>query len=68
MKRISIFLKTLFSVLKDEFKRAYGVFQQNGLAVAANYSILNFQSPNHEWKKARVSNLIRLGYYWIFTK
>jgi hypothetical protein len=37
--------------LKDEFKGAYGVFQQDGLAVAANYSVLNFQTPNKEWKK-----------------
>ena len=39
------------SLLKDEFKRASGVFQQDGLAVAANYSVLNFQSPNREWEK-----------------
>jgi hypothetical protein len=37
--------------LKDEFKQAYGIFQQDGLAMAANYSILNFQAPNKEWKK-----------------
>ena len=37
--------------MRDEFKRAYGVFQQDGLAAAANYSILNFQGPNREWKK-----------------
>jgi hypothetical protein len=37
--------------LKDEFQGAYGVFQQDGLSVAANYSVLNFQTPNKEWKK-----------------
>ena len=39
------------SLLKEEFKRAYGIFQQDGLSIAANYSILNFQAPNKEWKK-----------------
>ncbi|CAF4269283.1 unnamed protein product [Rotaria socialis] len=41
----------LYHLLKDEFKRAYGIFQQDGLAVAGNYSVLNFQVPNKEWKK-----------------
>ncbi|CAF1356498.1 unnamed protein product [Rotaria sordida] len=41
----------LYNLFKDEFKRAYGIFQQDGLAIAANYSILNFQMPNNEWKK-----------------
>ncbi|CAF0764536.1 unnamed protein product [Rotaria sordida] len=41
----------LYYLLKDEFKRAYGIFQQDGLAVAANYSVLNFQSPAKEWKE-----------------
>jgi len=40
-----------FSLLKEEFKLAYGVFQQDGLAMAANYSVMNFQIPNKEWKK-----------------
>jgi hypothetical protein len=40
-----------FSLFKDEFKRAYGVFQQDGSAIASNYSVLNFQVPNKEWKK-----------------
>ena len=44
----------LFSLLKDEFKKAYGVFQQDGLAIAANYSVLNFQAPNKEWKKVNI--------------
>ncbi|CAF4448524.1 unnamed protein product [Rotaria sp. Silwood2] len=44
-------IPTLYNLFKDEFKRAYGVFQQDGLAIAANYSILNFQTPNNEWKK-----------------
>ncbi len=39
------------SSLKEEFQRAYGVFQRDGLAIAANYSVLNFQTPNKEWKK-----------------
>jgi len=47
-------LVDLFSLLKDEFKRAYGVFQQDGLAVAANYSVLNFQLPIKEWKKVSI--------------
>ncbi|CAF2443636.1 unnamed protein product [Rotaria sp. Silwood2] len=41
----------LYNLLKDEFKRASGIFQQDGLAVAANYSVLNFQLPVKEWKK-----------------
>ena len=40
-------------LLKEDFKRSYGVFQQDGLAIAANYSVLNFQAPNREWKKVR---------------
>lgn len=44
-------LINLFSLLKDEFKRAHGLFQQDGLTIAANYSILNFQAPHNEWKK-----------------
>ncbi|CAF1490209.1 unnamed protein product [Adineta steineri] len=40
----------LYNLFKHEFKRAYGIFQQDGLAVAANYSVLNFQTPNKEWK------------------
>ncbi len=43
-----------FSLLKDEFKRSYGVFQKDGLAIAANYSVLNFQSPSREWKKVKI--------------
>jgi hypothetical protein len=46
----------LFSLLKDEFKRAYGIFQQDGLAAAANYSVLNLQAPNREWKKVEKFN------------
>ncbi|CAF4634716.1 unnamed protein product [Rotaria sp. Silwood1] len=41
----------LYHLLKDEFKRASGIFQQDGLAVAGNYSVLNFQLPAKEWKK-----------------
>ncbi len=41
------------SSLKEEFQRAYGVFQHDGLAIAANYSVLNFQTPNKEWKKVK---------------
>ncbi|CAF3472053.1 unnamed protein product [Rotaria sp. Silwood1] len=44
-------LPTLYNLFKEEFKQAYGIFQQDGLALAANYSILNFQMPNNEWKK-----------------
>ena len=40
--------------MKEEFKRAYGIFQQDGLSIAANYSVLNFQAPNREWKKVVV--------------
>ncbi len=40
--------------LKEEFKRAYGVFQHDGLAIAANYSVLNFQTPTKEWKKVKL--------------
>ena len=46
--------KVLFSLFKEEFKKASGIFQPDGLAMAANYSILNFQSPNREWKKVRM--------------
>jgi hypothetical protein len=38
-------------LLKEEFQRAHGIFQQDGLSIAANYSVLNFQAPNKEWKK-----------------
>ena len=43
-----------FSLLREEFRKAYGVFQQDGLAMAANYSVLNFQAPNREWKKVDI--------------
>ena len=43
----------LLSLLKSEFKRAYGIFQQDGLATAGNYSVWNFQKPNNEWKKVK---------------
>ena len=39
------------SLFKKEFKRAQGIFQEDGLALAANYSVLNFQGPYREWKK-----------------
>jgi hypothetical protein len=37
--------------LREDFQKASGVFQQDGLAVAGNFSVLNFQAPNREWKK-----------------
>ena len=40
-----------FSLFKEEFSKAHGIFQNDGLAVSANYSVLNFQSPTREWKK-----------------
>ncbi|CAF3686685.1 unnamed protein product [Rotaria socialis] len=44
-------IPSLYNLLKDEFKRAHGIFQPDGLTLTANYSILNFQVPNNEWKK-----------------
>ncbi|CAF1176648.1 unnamed protein product [Adineta ricciae] len=41
----------LYNLLKEAFQRAHGVFQRDGLAVAGNYSVLNYQYPDREWKK-----------------
>ncbi|CAF0799231.1 unnamed protein product [Adineta ricciae] len=41
----------LYDLLKAEFQRAHSIFQHDGLAMAANYSVLNYQMPNKEWKK-----------------
>ncbi|CAF0978280.1 unnamed protein product [Didymodactylos carnosus] len=40
-----------FRLLIDEFKRAPSIFQKDGLSLAGNYSLYNFQMPKKEWKR-----------------
>ncbi|CAF1262866.1 unnamed protein product [Didymodactylos carnosus] len=39
------------SLLIDEFKRSSSIFQKDGLSLAGNYSLYNFQMPKKEWKR-----------------